>query len=179
MTYGTNGTAENGVSKLSPDEEGQEEDRNEPLFEGMPEVKAKLKWIVPSISIGIFLSAADQTIIVASYGTIGSDFDSLSNTSWIATSYFLTLTAIQPLYGKLSDTYGRKACLLFAYAIFGLGCLWCGLARNMNELIAARAFAGIGGGGMTTVVSILMSDIVPLRDRGLWQGIININLCFR
>ena len=174
ITYGTNGSAQNGISKVSQDEEAQEEDRNEPLYDGMPEVKAKLKWIIPSISIGIFLAAADQTIIVASYGKIGSDLNSLSNTSWIATAYFLTLTSIQPLYGKLSDIFGRKSCLLFAYAIFGLGCLFCGLAGNMNELIAARAFAGIGGGGMTTVVSILMSDIVPLRERGVWQGIINI-----
>lgn len=53
-------------------------------------------------------------------------------------SYFLTLSSFQPLYGKMSDIFGRKSCLLFAYAVFGLGCLWCGLARNMNELIAAR-----------------------------------------
>lgn len=175
ITYGTPGPIQDDVSKGRPDEEAQEEaDQNEPLYEGMPDVKAKLKWIVPTVGIGIFLAAADQTIIVASYGKIGSDLNSLSNMSWIATAYFLTLTSIQPLYGKLSDIFGRKSCLLFAYAIFGLGCLFCGLARNMNELIAARAFAGIGGGGMTTVVSILMSDIVPLRERGTWQGIMNI-----
>ena len=80
----------------------------------------------------------------------------------------------QPLYGKLSDIFGRKACLLFGYSIFGLGCLFCGLAQDMDQLIAARAFAGIGGGGMTTVVSILLSDVVPLRERGKWQGYINI-----
>jgi MFS family permease len=130
---------------------------------------------------------------MASYGQIGSDLKALNLTSWIATSYFLTLTSFQPLYGKLSDIFGRKPCLLFGYAVFGIGCLGCGLARNINQLIAARVcshivscldhvmltifeqvFQGIGGGGMTTVVSILMSDIVPLRDRGLWQGIINI-----
>lgn len=63
---------------------------------------------------------------------------------------------------------------MFAYLVFGLGCLFCGLARNLEELVAARAFAGIGGGGMTTVVSILLSDIIPLRERGTWQGYINI-----
>lgn len=63
---------------------------------------------------------------------------------------------------------------MFAYFVFGLGCLFCGLARNLEELVAARAFAGIGGGGMTTVVSILLSDIIPLRERGTWQGYINI-----
>lgn len=88
--------------------------------------------------------------------------------------YFLTLTSCQPLYGKLSDIFGRKPCLLFAYSVFALGCLGCGLARSMGELCAARAFAGIGGGGMNSVVSILLSDLVPLRERGVWQGYINI-----
>ncbi|KAG0158998.1 hypothetical protein PDIDSM_6518 [Penicillium digitatum] len=147
-----------------------EERGKEPFYDA----QKQLKYIVPAVSLGIFLSAADQTIIMASYGQIGSDLQALNLTSWIATSYFLTLTSFQPLYGKLSDIFGRKPCLLFAYAIFGIGCLGCGLARNINELIAARVFQGIGGGGMTTVVSILMSDLVPLRDRGLWQGIINI-----
>jgi MFS family permease len=72
----------------------------------------------------------------------------------------------QPLYGKLSD--------IFAYSVFALGCLGCGLARSMGELCAARAVAGIGGGGMNSVVSILLSDLVPLRERGVWQGYINI-----
>ncbi len=143
-------------------------------YEGQPDVKKRMKYILPAVAIGIFLSAADQTIIVSSYGKIGTDLNALNNTSWIATAYFLTLTSFQPLYGKLSDIFTRKSCLLFAYVVFGLGCLFCGLAQNMNQLVAARAFAGIGGGGMTTVVSILLSDAVPLRERGKWQGYVNI-----
>lgn len=88
--------------------------------------------------------------------------------------YFLTLTSFQPLYGKLSDIFGRKACLLFAHALFGIGCLGCGLARDMVQLCVSRAICGIGAGGMTSVVSILISDIVPLRDRGVWQGYMNV-----
>lgn len=143
-------------------------------YEGMPEVRKQLKFILPAVGIGVFLGSADQTIIVSSYGKIGTELNALNLTSWIATAYFLTLTSFQPLYGKLSDIFGRKSCLLFAYAIFGLGCIFCGLAQTMEQLIAARAFAGIGGGGMMTVVSILLSDIVPLRERGTWQGYINI-----
>lgn len=143
-------------------------------YEGLPEVKKQLPIIFPAVAIGVFLSAADQTIIVSSYGQIGSDLNALNLTSWIATAYFLTLTSFQPLYGKLSDIFGRKACLLFGYTIFGLGCLGCGLARDIKELIAARAFAGIGGGGMTTVVSILLSDVCTLRERGQFQGYVNI-----
>ncbi|KAH0610305.1 uncharacterized protein H6S33_011832 [Morchella sextelata] len=134
----------------------------------------KLSVILPAISIGVFLAAMDNTIIVSSYGIIGTEMKELNRTSWIATSYLLTLTSFQPLYGKLSDIFGRKQALLSSYLIFGLGCLGCGLARNMNELIVARAFAGIGGGGMTTVASILLSDIVSLRARGTFQGLINI-----
>lgn len=123
------------------------------------EVQGSLKYIVPAISLGVclpellgigsivmnadnehqvFLAALDQTIIVASYGKIGSDLKALNLTSWIATSYFLTLTSFQPLYGRLSDIFGRKACLIFAYVVFGLGGLFCGLSQNIYQLIAAR-----------------------------------------
>jgi Major Facilitator Superfamily len=157
------------------DIENQAEDQREPTqYAGIPEVRKVMIYIFPAIAIGVFLAAADGSIIVTSYGKIGSELDALNMTSWIANAYFLTLTAFQPLYGKLSDIFGRKACLLFAYLVFGIGSLFCGIAQNINQLIAARAFAGIGGGGMTTIVSILLSDIVPLRDRGTWQGYINI-----
>ena len=135
-----------------------------PLYEGNADV-AKSMWILfPAVSIGIILSAADQTLVVTTYGKIGSDLKALNNTSWIATAYvtcpnlmhlsslainlmagcryFLTLTSFQPLYGKLSDIFGRKPALLFAYMVFGLGCLFCGLATNLTELALARAFAG-------------------------------------
>ena len=84
--------------------------------------------------------------------------------------YFLTLTSFQPLYGKLSDIFSRKSCLLFGFTVFGLGNLFCALSRSINELIAARAFTGVGGAGMSTVVSIIFSDVIPLKDRGTWQG---------
>ncbi|KAH7360676.1 putative transporter [Rhexocercosporidium sp. MPI-PUGE-AT-0058] len=161
-----------GDENVVDEEAGEVEEDDNPLFEGNPDIN--MRFLFPAVALGILLSAADQTIIVSSYGKIGSDLQALNNTSWIATAYFLTLTSFQPLYGKLSDIFGRKPCLLFSYTIFGLGCLLCGLARNLNELVAARAFAGIGGGGMTTVVSILFSDIIPLRERGTWQGYMNI-----
>ncbi|MCJ1464315.1 hypothetical protein MMC07_002928 [Pseudocyphellaria aurata] len=165
----------NGPSQRRVDEESQEEEASrETQYEGLPEVKKQLKFILPAVSIGLFLAAADQTIVASAYGKIGSDLNALNKTSWISTAYFLTSTSFQALYGKLSDIFGRKSTLLFAYTIFAFGSLFCGLARNIDELVAARAFAGIGGGGMTTVVSIMLSDIVPLRERGVWQGILNI-----
>ncbi|KAF3252100.1 hypothetical protein TWF192_004553 [Orbilia oligospora] len=130
--------------------------------------------ILPSLLVGVFLAAMDNLIVASVYGKIGSDLNQLSKMSWIASAYLLTTTCFQPLYGKLSDIFGRKACLLFAYITFAIGSAWCGLARSMDELIVARAFAGIGGGGMTTLVSIVVSDIVPLHKRGTWQGFLNI-----
>lgn len=154
------------TSSLSPSRGAQSK--------GTRSAAAKMRYIMPAVSVGVFLTAADQTIIVSSYGRIGSDLSALNLTPWIASAYFLTLTSFQPLYGKLSDIFGRKACLLYAYVIFGIGCVLCGVARDMKSLIAARAFQGVGGGGMTTVVSILFSDVLPLQERGVWQGLINI-----
>ncbi|THH10361.1 hypothetical protein EW145_g1391 [Phellinidium pouzarii] len=138
------------------------------------EGNARMAKLIIPLGLGVFLAAMDQTVVASSSASIGSELKQLQRTSWVATGYMLTLTSFQPLYGKMSDIFGRKPCLLFAYAVFGIGCLLCGVARNMNELIAARALAGLGGGGMSTVVTILVSDIVPLRSRGTWQGILNI-----
>jgi len=137
-------------------------------------MRARLKFIFPFLATGIFLSAADQTIVVSSYGRIGSDLSGLEKAPWLATAYLITNTAFQPLYGKLSDVVGRKPCLLFAYAAFGLGAFLCGVAGDMTQLIAARAVAGVGAGGMTTVVTVLLSDVVTLEERGLWQGYVNM-----
>lgn len=141
--------------------------------DGAKQSNPALSFVIP-MAIGIFIAAMDQTIVVSSYAAIGSELNQLQSTSWIATAYMLTLTSFQPLYGKLSDIFGRKSCLLVAYCIFALGGLLCGLSRNMTELIVSRAIAGIGAGGMATVVSIIMSDVVPLRYRGTWQGVLNI-----
>ncbi|KAF7321996.1 Vacuolar membrane amino acid uptake transporter fnx2 [Mycena kentingensis (nom. inval.)] len=135
---------------------------------------AALFAVLLPMAIGVFFTAMDQTIVVSSYAAIGNELEQLQMTSWIATAYMLTLTSFQPLYGKMSDIFGRKACLLFAYTVFAVGTLCCGLARTMPQLILARGLTGIGGGGMSTVVSIIMSDIVPLRSRGTWQGILNV-----
>ncbi|KAH6844806.1 major facilitator superfamily protein [Chaetomium sp. MPI-CAGE-AT-0009] len=164
------GPAPNGsLGTVGVDDEGGTKAEN-----NVSSARARLKFIFPALAIGIFLAAGDQTIIVSSYGRIGSDLDELDKTAWLATAYLCTTTAFQPLYGKLGDIFGRKACLLFAYSVFGLGALLCGLAGNMTQLIVARALTGIGAGGIITVVSILLSDIVTLEERGIWQGYVNM-----
>ncbi|KAI0841784.1 MFS general substrate transporter [Hypoxylon sp. FL0890] len=140
----------------------------------VPKLKVNMKALFPAMAIGVFLVAMDQTLTIATYGRMGSELNALNSTSWISTSYFLTLTAFQPLYGKVSDIFGRKESLLFAYFVFGLGSLGCGLSQDIIQLCVARAVAGVGGGGMNAVVTILLTDIVSLRDRGVWQGYINV-----
>ncbi|ESU13209.1 hypothetical protein FGSG_07028 [Fusarium graminearum PH-1] len=130
--------------------------------------------LLAAVGIGVYLASADQLIAVATYAKIGNELHALNNTSWIATAYFLTLTSGQPLYGQLSDIFGRKSCLLFAYTVFAIGCLGCGLAQSMAQLCIARAISGMGGGGMNSVVTILLSDLVPLKERGMWQGKISL-----
>lgn len=142
-----------------------------------PEVlqaRKNVKRMLPVLSIGIFLAFLDQSVVAAISEDIGSELGALRSVSWIATAYFLTMTCSQPLYGKLSDVFGRKPCLLFAYISFGVGSLGCGVTRSMAGLIAARAVQGIGGGGMLIVVTVLLSDLIPLRERGTYQGYLNL-----
>ncbi|EPY52838.1 vacuolar membrane amino acid uptake transporter Fnx1 [Schizosaccharomyces cryophilus OY26] len=133
------------------------------------------KWtILPALWIGGFLSALDMTIVASLYPVIGSEFKLMNNASYIATSYLITNTAFQPLYGRLSDIFGRRAAVVFANVTFTIGTFLCGTSRSLVGLCIARAIAGIGGGGLGTMSSIISSDIVSLRERGTWQGITNI-----
>lgn len=102
------------------------------------QARKNVKRMLPVLGAGIFLAFLDQTVVAAVNGDIGSDLNALSSVSWIATAYFLTMTCSQPLYGKLSDVFGRKPCLLFAFTMFGIGSLGCGLTGTMAGLIAAR-----------------------------------------
>jgi MFS family permease len=124
--------------------------------------------------IGTALAAIDGTCVASILGTVGSEFKVSTEIQWLGTSYLLTQTAFQPLYGRFSDIFGRKAATLFASFTFGLGCLLCGLSQSFWQLCAARALAGIGGGGLTTMSTIVTSDLVSLKARGTWQGLGNL-----
>ncbi|KAJ7119114.1 MFS general substrate transporter [Mycena epipterygia] len=121
-----------------------------------------------------FISSLDATIVATLISTIGSSLESMQLSSWIGTSYLLSLCAFTPLYGRLANIIGRRPSILFAGTVFGVGTIMCGFAQNMPQLIACRALAGIGGGGMTVVGSVIVSDSVPLKSRGLYQGFANL-----
>ncbi|KAK9351667.1 major facilitator superfamily domain-containing protein [Lipomyces doorenjongii] len=124
-----------------------------------------------SLYIGVFLCALDGTVIVTLVSHIASEFHDFRSNSWIATSYLISLAAFQPLYGKVSDIYGRKALLLFSNSAFAIGCILCGIAPSLWFLVFARIVAGIGGGGLNSLSVITLSDLVPLRQRSLLHGV--------
>ncbi|KAI5803074.1 MFS general substrate transporter [Geopyxis carbonaria] len=130
--------------------------------------------------ITIFLACAsvdmvaliDQTTLAVSLSIIGSALDAGRQAAWIANAYFITSTSFQLLYGRLSDIWSRKLMLLSGLLIFFLGSLAASLAQNATQLIVFRAITGVGGGGLVTVAQIIVSDVVTLRERGKYQGIL-------
>lgn len=132
-------------------------------------------WVVVPISlIGVFIANADGSLVVASSQQIASEFNALINAQWLVTSYLLAQCASQPLYGKLSDVFGRKINLVVAYTFFAVGCFLVGFGQQYWQVIAGRAISGIGGAGMTALVSVIISDMVPVRSVAAWRSYVNV-----
>ena len=136
----------------------------------------RLVVILATAYFGVFLGAIDSTIIATLSAPISSEFKSLSMLSWIATAYLISNAAFQPISGRLTDIFGRGPGLVFSNVFFATGNLLCGLSKGKNSMIAGRVIAGIGGGGLMSIASFLASDLVPLRKRGVVQGL--GNLCY-
>lgn len=105
---------------------------------------------------------------------IGSEFNAANTISWLTTSYLVTSTAFQPLYGRFSDILGRRACFFTATLTFLVGCLGCALAPDLVSLNLMRALTGLGGGGLMTMATIINSDMIPFRERGMYQACQNV-----
>jgi Na+/melibiose symporter-like transporter len=118
------------------------------------------------------LALMDQTTLAAALTIVSRDLNASSESAWIAGAYFLTSTSFQLLYGRLSDIWSRKVLLIAGICIFFLGSLAASLAKTSLQLIVFRAFTGVGGGGLMSVAQMIVSDIVPLRERGKYQGIL-------
>ncbi|TQS33419.1 hypothetical protein Golomagni_06237 [Golovinomyces magnicellulatus] len=136
----------------------------------------KLTMILGTAWVGVFLGAVDSTIIATLSGPISSEFNSLSLMSWLASAYYTSNAACQPISGRLTDIFGRGPGLVFSNIFFAAGNLICALATDQWVMIFGRVIAGIGGGGLMSISTFLCSDLVPLRQRGIIQGI--GNLCF-
>lgn len=143
------------------------------LLEQEPTTKEVIV-ILGSVWVGVFLAALDTTIVATLTGPISSSFYSFSLLSWLATGYLIANAAFQPLSGRLTDIFGRRAGLIFSNVFFAAGNLICGVAKSEGTMVLGRVIAGIGGGGLNTIATFVASDLVPLRKRGVWQGIGNI-----
>ncbi|NHC45819.1 MDR family MFS transporter [Motilibacter aurantiacus] len=127
--------------------------------------------VMSALMLGMLLAALDQTIVSTALPTIVGEFGGVEHLSWVATAYLLTSTASTPLYGKISDLYGRKPVFQFAIVVFLLGSVLAGLSQNMGQLIATRAIQGIGAGGLMALVFAIIGDVIPPRERGRYQGL--------
>ncbi len=131
---------------------------------------AQIRTILIGLMAGMLLAALDQTIVSTSIRVIADDLQGLSAMAWVTTAYLITSTVTTPLYGKLSDIYGRRPMFITAISIFIFGSLLCTFATSMYELAAFRAVQGIGAGGLFSMALAILADIVPPRERAKYQG---------
>jgi EmrB/QacA subfamily drug resistance transporter len=141
-----------------------------PLFS-----RREILQILGSVQLGIFLGAVDQTIVATALPAIADELNGIEHISWTVSAYLLTATASTPIYGKLSDLYGRRALFTSALVIFLIGSVFCALASSMGMLIAARGLQGLGGGGLISLALTIIADIVPTRERGRYQAYMMIS----
>ncbi len=126
--------------------------------------------IFSGLMLGVLLASLDQTIVSTALPSILSDIGGGTHLSWVVTAYLLTSTATTPLYGKVSDLYGRKRVFQFAIVLFLVGSALCGLSQNIGELVAFRAVQGLGAGGLVSLALAIIGDIIAPRERGRYQG---------
>jgi len=126
--------------------------------------------ILAGLMMGMFLAALDQTIVSSAMRVIADDLHDLAGQAWVVTAYLITSTIVTPLYGKLSDIYGRKPFFTAAILIFLFGSILCTFATSMPMLAAFRAIQGLGAGGLFSLALAIIGDIVPPRQRAKYQG---------
>ncbi|MDP9988584.1 MFS transporter [Arthrobacter sp. FW306-05-C] len=126
--------------------------------------------VMVGLMLGMFLASLDQTIVSTSIYTIANDLDGLSLQAWATTAYLITSTVSTPLYGKLSDIFGRRPLYLTAIAVFLVGSIYAGSVHSMTELAIARGIQGLGAGGLLALALTIIGDIVSLKDRAKYQG---------
>lgn len=131
---------------------------------------AELRPMLAGLMVAMFLAALEQTIVAIALPTIGRQFNDMSNLSWVVTAYLLSATAVAPVFGTLSDIFGRRIMIIVALGIFIAGSVLCALAPNMLTLILARFLQGVGGGGIIPVVQTIIADAISPKERGEYQA---------
>ncbi len=141
-----------------------------PIAPGASLTPSEVRTILMSLLLTMFLAALDQTIVATALPTIGRQFQDVSSLSWVITAYLLASTAVAPVFGTLSDIYGRRSMIIVALGLFVAGSVLCALAPNMPVLILGRGLQGLGGGGIMPVVQTVISDVISPRERGQYQA---------
>src|SRR6188508_790086 len=134
----------------------------------------RIRVIFSALVLVLLLAALDQTIVSTALPTIVGDLGGIDRLSWVVTAYLLTATVTIPLWGRAADLYGRKRLFQAAIAIFLLGSALSGLAQSLGQLIAFRGLQGLGAGGLMTLAMTIVADLVPPRERGRYQGYIQM-----
>ncbi|MGP4056270.1 MDR family MFS transporter [Mycobacterium sp. 4D054] len=123
-----------------------------------------------AVALGMLLAALDQTIVATALPTVVADLGGAGHQSWVVTSYLLASTIVTAIVGKLGDMFGRKVIFAAAILFFLAGSVLCGISSSMEMLVASRALQGVGGGALMVTAAALIGEVIPLRDRGRYQG---------
>ncbi|MGQ5229120.1 MDR family MFS transporter [Streptomyces sp. yara] len=145
---------------------------NPPVSSGPELSKRQINRAIIGVMTGLLLSALDQTVVSTALPSIVSDVGGLENLAWVITAYLLTSMASTPVWGKVSDQFGRRIVFVVATSVFIVGSALCGVAQEITQLIAARAVQGLGAGALYALALSVIADVVPVRDRGRYQGMV-------
>lgn len=131
---------------------------------------AQMRWLIGGLMMGLFLSSTEQSVIATALPTLAGELGGANQIAWVVSAYLLTSTIVTPLYGKMSDLFGRRIVYQVSIAIFMFGSVLCAISQSMEQLIAARAVQGMGGGGLMSLAFVIVGDVVSPRQRGRYIG---------
>jgi EmrB/QacA subfamily drug resistance transporter len=137
--------------------------------------KREIRSVMIGLLLAMFLGSLDQTIVATTLSTMARDLEGWEIMSWVVSGYMITSTTVTPIYGRLSDQFGRRPLLLVAIFLFVASSIFCALADTMPMLVLGRFLQGIGGGGLRSVAMAVVADVIPPRERGRYQGYFSIN----